>query len=37
MLVNEENYSEVYNANSGIMAWIKSGLETTKEGLINEN
>ena len=37
MLVNEENYSEVYNANSGIMAWINSGLETTKEGLINEN
>ena len=34
MLVNEENYSEVYNANSGIMAWINSGLETTKEGLI---
>ena len=33
MLVNEENYSEVYNANSGIMAWINSGLETTKEGL----
>ena len=32
MLVNEENYSEVYNANSGIMAWINSGLETTKEG-----
>ena len=37
MLVNEENYSKVYNANSGIMAWINSGLETTKEGLINEN
>ena len=37
MLVNEENYSEVYNANSGIMAWINSGLETTKEGLVNEN
>ena len=37
MLVNEENYSEVYNANSAIMAWINSGLETTKEGLINEN
>ena len=37
MLVNEENYSEVYNANSGIMAWINSGLETTKEGLINED
>ena len=34
MLVNEENYSKVYNANSGIMAWINSGLETTKEGLI---
>ena len=33
MLVNEENYSKVYNANSGIMAWINSGLETTKEGL----
>ena len=37
MLVNEENYSKVYNANSGIMAWINSGLETTKEGLINED
>ena len=37
MLVNEENYSKVYNANSGIMAWINSGLETTKEELINEN
>ena len=37
MLVNEENYSKVYNANSGIMAWINSGLETTKEGLVNEN
>ena len=37
MLVNEENYSKVYNANSGIMVWINSGLETTKEGLINEN
>ena len=37
MLVNEENYSKVYNANSGIMTWINSGLETTKEGLINEN
>ena len=37
MLINEENYSKVYNANSGIMAWINSGLETTKEGIINED